>query len=120
METFFMALAIVITVFCLVVGIVFWINPTSVGVDELQSPIIVVSVMTGGCVVLWILIIQYCVRLCIGDELHLMIVIMVCVDAVLEVFAAALVIASNVYCGGLSSFPAFASFNYCKFITQQS
>ena len=96
------------------VGIIFWINPTSVGVSELISPIIVVSVMIGGCVVLWILIIQYCVRLCIGDEISLMIVIMVCVDAVLEAIASALVIASNVYCGGLSSFAALSGFNYCK------
>ena len=66
METFFMALAIVLCVFSLIVGVVFWVNPTSGGIDTIVSPIIVVSSMVGGCVILWILIIQYAVRLCMG------------------------------------------------------
>ncbi len=66
METFFMALAIVLCVFCLIVGVVFWVNPTSVGLEAIVSPIVVVSSMVGGCVILWILVIQYSVRLCMG------------------------------------------------------
>jgi len=49
-----------------------------------------------------------------GDELKLGIVILVCIDALFEAVSGALVIASNVYCGGLSSFPALSGFNYCK------
>ncbi len=51
-----------------------------------------------------------------GDELKLGIVILVCIDALFESVSAALVIASNVYCGGLSSFSSLAGFNYCKMI----
>lgn len=112
METFFMALAIVISIFCLVVGVIFWINPTIGNGSGTYASTIVVTLITGGCIILWILIIQYCIRLCIGDELSLGIVIMVCVDAFLEAFAAALVIAANVYCGGMSVFPALVGFSY--------
>ena len=47
-EKFFMELAIILCVFCLIIGLVFWINPTSVGVYVIQSPIVVVASMVGG------------------------------------------------------------------------
>lgn len=111
MESFLMGLAVTITVFCVVIGIIFWVNPGNLGISETSSPILVATVMLGGCFILWILTIQYSVRLCIGDELELYLVILICVDAFLEGIGAAIIIAANVYCSALSGFPD-TGFNY--------
>ena len=42
------------------------------------------------------------------------IVILIAVDALIELAAAILIIVANVYCSGHSSLPSFTNFNYCK------
>ena len=48
------------------------------------------------------------------DDIHIAIIVLICVDAFLEALAAALLIAANVYCSGLSALPELTNFNYCN------
>jgi len=112
-ETFFMVLAVLLTIFCLIVGLIFWINPQFAGSLSL-APVIIITVPLFGCVILWILVLQYAIRLCLLNEIKTIVVMIICVDALLEGFSAALIISANVYCAGLSSFSELNGFNYSK------
>ncbi len=96
-----------------VVGLIFWINPQFAGSLSL-APVIIITVPLFGCVILWILVLQYAIRLCLLNEIKTIVVIIICVDALLEGFSAALIISANVYCAGLSSFSELNGFNYSK------
>ena len=48
----------------------------------------------------------------IVNEIKTIIVIIICVDGLLESIAACLIIAANVYCAGLSTFQPILGFNY--------
>jgi hypothetical protein len=41
---------------------------------------------------------------------------LVCISAVLEAAASAIIITANVYCTGLSSLPSLGSIDYCNFL----
>lgn len=131
-----MVLGILTTVFCLVVGLIFWINPLFAS-DESLAPVVIVSVPLFGCVILWVLVLQYAIRLCLCkrvlfflywkilfvynfiilvNELKTIVVIVICVDGLLEALAACLIISSNFYCSGYSLFSEITGFNYSGFL----
>ena len=48
------------------------------------------------------------------EDIRLVVIILTCIDAILEGAAAAVLIAANVYCAGRSTLSALTGFNYCK------
>jgi len=156
-ETFLLASVIVFGTFCVIISVVFWINPDGrpswyiftnllihmkhlvllkVLGDEYVVPLIIICCIVFAIVLLWLMVVQYTVRMCISkchfepiyqsflnilfelhrldNEIRTIILFMILIDAFFELFALAVLISANVYCSGLSSFPDLHDFDYCK------
>ncbi len=125
--------------FCMITSVIFWINPNILYgkcrpsritpmfpkfnqvnffkvIEVAQySPIIIVSCCLLSCALLWILVLQYAIRLGINNDVRLIVIILVCVDAVLEFGCAIMIVISNLYCTELLDLPILFGFSYSKF-----
>ena len=76
------------------------------------SPVIIVSCCLLSCALLWLLVLQYAIRLGINNDVRLIVIVLVCVDAILEFGAAIMLIISNLYCTEILSLPMLFGFSY--------
>ena len=65
-EIFFLVFVIIMSFFLVIASIIFWINPAVLKNSNLVSTIIVVLGVLA-CLLLWIFILQYVIRLCLSN-----------------------------------------------------
>ncbi|CAF0949046.1 unnamed protein product [Brachionus calyciflorus] len=110
-ETFFLILTLVLSLVLIVASLIFWINPT-LSSDSSMVAIIIVCCELGACFFLWILILQYSIRLGLNNEISLVINVIICIIGVFELGSAILLIVSNAYCTRKTSISSLSDFNY--------
>ncbi len=82
---------------------------------ERYSPLIIVSCSLVSCAILWLLVLQYAIRLGINNDIKLIVIILVCIDAILEFGAAVMLIIANLYCTEIIYLPIMFGFSYSNY-----
>ena len=78
------------------------------------SSTIIICCISLSIIIILIILLQYSIRLCILENIKLILVLLIVALGFLEVSSIVLLVIGNVYCSGQSSLSPLTSFNYCK------